>query len=138
MARVTQQREAQETEMNTATQPEALAVPDLHYLCRAYGTYFPGEDALRPLEDWSYNPVTLEPLRTYCKRCDAKKKSRYTAKKKATKGPLVAEHIRELLEKGRESLADPTAWTRDDDPMAVRARAHIASLEGQLARMGGE
>lgn len=124
--------------MSTATQPDALTIPDLHYLCRAHGTYFPGEDALRPLEDWSFNSVTLEPLRTYCKRCDAKKKSRYTAKKKATSEPLAAECIRELIAQGRESLASPTAWTGDSGPMAARTKAYIAYLEEQLAGMSGQ
>ena len=122
-------KKTEETQETTTTEP--VPFPNVHCLCPAHKAHFPEEDALRPVKDWSHNPATLEPLRTYCKRCDAANKSRYTSKKKATSGSLAVERMRELIDKERESLANPTAWTRDDDPAVVRARDYIAYLEEQ-------
>jgi len=123
--------ETEETKTEETT-PVQVPIPDLHHLCPVHHTYFPEEDALRPLEGWSYNPVTLEPLRTYCRKCDAAHKSFYAAKKKATSGPLAIERVQELLEIKRKELSNCAGR---DDPQVGYIKAYIVYLESQLTML---
>jgi hypothetical protein len=121
--------EPQDTPAAVTQIPRAPSVP---YLCPAHEKWFPEENPWRPLSEWSHNPTTGVPLRTYCKRCDNANKDHYSRRKKARGGPEALKSAEETQKKRQQELDALIADGKGESPEAAGILRHLEYLEGEL------
>ena len=109
--------------------------PDTLYKCPAHDRWFPAENPWRPISEWSHNAGQLEPLRTYCKRCDNKNKEAYSGKEKAVKGEDALERTKVVQKKRQAELDALIDAGKEDTREAASIREHLAYLDERITML---
>ena len=72
--------------------------------CPKHSVYFPSEDEMRPMEEFSLNKTTGKLMNTYCKRCNSKAHTEYSRRKRAEAAQSV-ERLQAIVDQKRAELA---------------------------------
>jgi len=89
------QEEVPDTDQEEAPRPRK---------CPKHSVFFPSEDEMRPMEEFSFNKTTGKLMNTYCKRCNGRMHTEYGRRKRAESEKSV-ERLQAIVDQKRAELA---------------------------------